>query len=629
MVTKIRAELNILQLFFDEPIDSGVAVNPANYLIYMDAGPSWQPIRAQINENDIIILTFNREWGTGTYQLVCKQLTDKNGNPIHDFSVFFDYGKPQILLPFQLLITEIMADPLPVIGLPAYEYIELFNPTEHTLNLADLQLQFESSSFSMDTSVLLLHPGSYLILCEKNAFERFMPLGRAYGLARWPSIRNTLGTVSLVHNGISIHSVTYDDNWYRNSQKKNGGWSLEMINTANVCDGALNWKASTASTGGSPGGPNSVSDKTFALDWVIDSFSVKDDYTIGFKINKQIDAPDADSFNILPPLGIHSVSAGEKKGTLEIKLASSVQRGLVYQLNFKLKNCIGMWSIPLSTSFIKKEQLEYADLIINEVLFNPLVGGFDYVEVYNRSDKVVSPEGWSLGNENNGQKRRVNSDRWMLPGAYFVFTPEPADVLSHYKKVRPEWLIQQSLPGLPDESGQLTLYSSAGTLIDSISYYEDNHSLFLTSTEGVALERIPPFVPGEPVRWHSASGLEGYGTPTRVNSTNLPTNQAEYFKLKQKVFSPDADGYEDYLQINYSLPARDYLSRIYVYNDQGRLIKKLVDNVVLNHQGNIEWNGTDEKNQLCPTGIYIFNIQALTLEGKSINSRLTTVLALR
>lgn len=611
------------QLFFKEPVTSTAAHHTGNRVISKAIVQTTPDVLDRLNGKNNIIPIFKQVWYSGLHDLTFKEPGDLNKN-----SICFEYAGFQDILPFQLMITEIMADPEPATGLPGYEYIEVFNATPNTLYLDDLKLQFESSSYSIDTALIVLNPGEYLILCEKKAINDFSPFGKVHGLSRWPSIRNTHGTLSLIVKGTSIHSVTYDDNWYQNSQKKNGGWSLEMINTANVCDGALNWKASTAAAGGSPGRPNSISDKTFILDWAVDSSFVQDDYTISFKINKLIEAPVVDSFNILPRLGIHSVNE-KKRGALEVKLVTPVQRGLVYQLNFKLKNCIGIWSMPLSISFIKKEQLESADLIINEILFNPTLGGFDYVEVFNRSDKVVSPKGWSLVNENNGQRRTVTSDRWILPGTYIVFTPEPAAVLSLYNKVRPEWLIQQNLPGLPDESGQLTLYSSIGTIIDSISYHDHHHSLFLSSTEGVALERIPPSVSGQPVRWQSASGLEGYGTPTRVNSTNIPKNQTEYFILKQKVFSPDADGYEDYLQISYSLPPRDYLSRIYVYNDQGRLVKKLVDNVVLNHQGIIEWNGADEQNQLCPKGIYIFNIQALTLEGKSINSRLTTVLALR
>lgn len=608
---------------------SGTAWDPGNYTISKDNEQFSHSVMTRFNIKDNIILTSKTAWYHGIIHLTCKERGGLNPDSIQHNTIRLDYTGFQDILPLQLLITEIMADPEPVTGLPAYEYIEVFNPTLSPLHLGDLQIQFESTSYSMDTAVLLLNPGEYMILCEKKAINDFRLFGKVHGLNRWPSIRNTHGTLSLVYKGISIHSVTYDDNWYQNSRKKNGGWSLEMINTANVCDGPLNWKAADAIKGGSPGQPNSVMDTNFVPDWSIDSLTVNGDFTLEFKINKQIQPPESESFEINPMTSIHSVHHNAITGRVELKLASQLQRGIVYQLSFTVKDCTGFWSAPIKASFIKNEIVQSFDLIINEILFNPVVGGYDYVEVFNRSDKVVSTQGWVWSSENNGQKRSVNSNRWIFPGEYFVFTPEPDYVLFHYKEVKPEWLIGQTLPGLPDESGQLTLYTPTGTIIDSITYHQEYHSTFLNSTEGVALERIAPPRHGEPVQWHSAAGIEGYGTPTRINSKRISSLSAEYFKLGQKVFSPDADGYEDYLQLQYSLPGKDYLSRIYVYNDQGRLIKRLADNLTLSHQGNIEWDGKDERHQLCPAGIYILNIEALSLDGKSINSRLTAVLALR
>ncbi|HAN78687.1 MAG TPA: hypothetical protein DCQ31_13460, partial [Bacteroidales bacterium] len=40
-----------------------------------------------------------------------------------------------------LLITEILADPLPSVGLPEFEYIEIYNNLPHSVNLSAYQLK--------------------------------------------------------------------------------------------------------------------------------------------------------------------------------------------------------------------------------------------------------------------------------------------------------------------------------------------------------------------------------------------------------------------------------------------------------------------------------------------------------
>jgi len=52
--------------------------------------------------------------------------------------------------------------------------------------------------------------------------------------------------------------------------------------------------------------------------------------------------------------------------------------------------------------FAVPEEAEPGDLIINEILSNPYDGSDDFIEIYNRSLKNISIEGWQLGNEENG-----------------------------------------------------------------------------------------------------------------------------------------------------------------------------------------------------------------------------------
>ncbi|MEI9935355.1 MAG: hypothetical protein WDM71_11030 [Ferruginibacter sp.] len=77
--------------------------------------------------------------------------------------------------------------------------------------------------------------------------------GITISVTNFPSLDNTGDELILKdENGNVIHAVQYNTDWYQNELKKNGGWSLEMIDTKNSCSGFSNWIASKDQSGGTP-----------------------------------------------------------------------------------------------------------------------------------------------------------------------------------------------------------------------------------------------------------------------------------------------------------------------------------------------------------------------------------------
>ncbi|RYF81402.1 MAG: lamin tail domain-containing protein, partial [Chitinophagaceae bacterium] len=160
--------------------------------------------------------------------------------------------------PYQIVITEIMADPSPVVALPNAEYIEIKNVSATAFNLAGWKISDASSTATIATS-LVLQPDSLVILCANSNVAAFSVYGRTIGVTSFPSLDNDgdLLTLRSSQNKV-IHSVSYSTGWYGNEAKKDGGWSLEMIDPKNPCGGKDNWKASLNNLGGTPGKTNSV-----------------------------------------------------------------------------------------------------------------------------------------------------------------------------------------------------------------------------------------------------------------------------------------------------------------------------------------------------------------------------------
>src|SRR6218665_3594598 len=155
--------------------------------------------------------------------------------------------------PYTVVINEIMADPSPVVGLPDNEWIELFNAGETDVSLFNWRLG-DGSSISGPFPQFILAPKQYLIICAASARPAMEGFGAVLPITSFPSLDNAGEVLYLrTADGRVMHAVRYSDKWYDNALKKDGGWTLEMIDARHPCPGMANWKASADPSGGTPG----------------------------------------------------------------------------------------------------------------------------------------------------------------------------------------------------------------------------------------------------------------------------------------------------------------------------------------------------------------------------------------
>ena len=97
--------------------------------------------------------------------------------------------------------------------------------------------------------------------------------------------------------------------------------------------------------------------------------------------------------------------------------------------------------------------------------------------------------------------------------------------------------------------------------------------------------------------------------------------------IDPKVFSPDNDGRDDVMTINYSFPEPGYVTNITIFDAVGRRVKYLQRNALSGIKGYYRWDGLDELNQKLPIGIYVIYTEIFNLQGKTKKFKNTVVLA--
>ena len=113
---------------------------------------------------------------------------------------------------------------------------------------------------------------------------------------------------------------------------------------------------------------------------------------------------------------------------------------------------------------------------------------------------------------------------------------------------------------MPDDMGKVVVLNSEGLILDELDYDHHWQSPLLTTESGVSLERIRSDLPTSLAsNWTSAASSAGYGTPGYKNSeSNTDSVFTHFISIDPKIFSPDMDGYNDFLFINYHLPIGVY-----------------------------------------------------------------------
>ncbi len=560
-------------------------------------------------------------------KLIINKLCDRSGNCSLDIPVPFT---PLWVLPGDVIISEIMADPEPAVSLPAKEYFEITNRTEYAFNLKNWRLSSEGQNIFFPETVI--EPSGIMIICLPQDTSLFLKYGKVIGLKGLPVLNDDGKMLCLSDSsGMLIHGVEYSSAWYGDQLKSGGGWSLEMIDTRFPFYDNGNWIASSSRKGGTPGSVNAVSRVNEDISFNgIENVFPEDSLHINIRLSEPIlNFPDKIRGIKIDGRDISGISLSDQLFRVfslnpEIPLTRRETHEL--EISGDIRDFAGNSIEKRNFTFGLPENIEYGDVMFNELLFNPLPGDPDYLELYNRSSKIVDAAKLQIVtvSEATGDTSQIyplsEEHRCILPENYFAVTTDKGKVTDRYLSSDPEYIFEAgSVPSMADDKGNLVLFTRELDVIDKVSYNEKMQFSLLASFEGVALEKINKELNSEDqTNWHSASASCGWGTPGAKNSDNIElTETSDKIILSTTKITPDNDGFEDFLLISLSLPGNGNVISASVFDETGSHVKKIASNLLAGTETSLVWDGTGDDGTLVNSGIYIIFISMYNDKGKT------------
>lgn len=620
-----------LDVLFSEAVDLTTSQTLTNYSVSNSIGNPTTAVRDGGN-TALVHLTFGSAFQPNLYHtLTTSNVQDLAGNTLSVQGEQFVYIVPATPSYRDVVINEVLPDPTPAIGLPEAEFIELYNASNNAFDLNGWTISDGGSTGTLTSYILL--PGEYVILTSTTNIGAFSLYQNKLGVSGFPGLTNSGEELFLRDTGNNmIDYMNYNSSFYAGTDKGDGGWTLELINPLLPCFNPSNWAPSTNSAGGTAGIVNAVYDTT--ADQTPPSLvevSVLSDSTIKLSFSEGLDPANLSnsSFTISNGKAVSSFTLSNNNDVITCMITPVLDTAVIYTITMdSLYDCSGNLGSS-SATFVLANLPDSGDLIINEILFNPYTGGYDFVEVYNNSNKYIDIFGWSISNDSL-YTDSILDHKVLRPGDYLVLTESETNIKTEYLTHSPSSFLQiDDLPSFNNDEGEVFLFYGVGNLSDQFSYDEDMHFPLLKDVDGVSLERLDFNRPtNEDGNWHSAAENVGFATPGLENSQvkSVEIAAAELEVIPQ-VFSPDNDGFEDVLSITYKLDQPGYVGSLVIYDATGRVVRTLFTSQLLASEGVFSWDGTTDDLTKARIGSYILFFEIFNESGEIKSIKKTCVVA--
>jgi len=261
-------------------------------------------------------------------------------------------------------------------------------------------------------------------------------------------------------------------------------------------------------------------------------------------------------------------------------------------------------------------------VVLNEFLYEPLPGGSEFVELVNVCDRPVAMARWSV--TDGGVGSEIPAGVVLGPGEILTVAAD-SSLLQCFPEMAGAGtavvVIGKASLGLNNEGDGIFLLDPGGSTVDSLVYSPLWHNPAILDHAGRSLEKLHPDNPSHEARFWSTCVDPRGGTPGRQNSifTPLPPQgaspQGARMSVSPNPFSPDNDGHEDFMRIEYTLPSLASSVNITIFDTAGRRRRLLLQSEASGPQGGTVWDGCDDDRRRVRVGAYIVVLEAFDASG--------------
>ncbi|HYQ86780.1 MAG TPA: lamin tail domain-containing protein [Bacteroidota bacterium] len=512
--------------------------------------------------NDTALLrSVLRNLAYGLHNIIVVARLAADENPLNDVArERLSVGLPQN----SIVINEI--DYAPPAGKP--EWIELYNATASEIGLDGWALsnRITSSRYTLSHTAAPLPAAGYIVITKDTALFREANPATAAAIIQVSSLPTFLlnnqgdAVVLFGPEGAVMDTVRFFPSWGGSK-----GSSLERIEARGNSNDSVNWGSSGDSSGSTPGSQNYLTPLDYDLRVVRiradDSLSISPVIAV---VIRNVGRMEAGSFDVSIYDDMNSDSTPQQAERIAysrinriLMPADSIAVSFVWETPPPgMHHMIGTVGFPPDMRVSDNIaygllRLPYPNdaMIINEIMYEPLSGNSEYVELLNRSGRPVDLRDWELSSVPRTSARTNAHPLTRFPliigaGEFAVIGSDSSLLKQFPYLVDPSShvIVRQSGFSLNNSGERVILQDLTGRTIDSVFYLPAWHNAEIDDHSGRSLERINPNISGNDARNWSTSANPLGGTPGRRNSLyTAPAGAGAAISFSPNPFSPDGD----------------------------------------------------------------------------------------